>query len=142
MKSLARSFLLIAAFLAGGCTNILEIRTNHISAAHDQVDVAGPEFTCGVGHAQPNEYTNSIEEYGKYFLGYVEFDDQGWSYNQDAQMQALESRLKRDLADPQYKDTDFLTVVFIHGWHHNAHDNDCNVNEFRSMLRLISERYD
>ena len=142
MKIHARSFLFIAALLTGGCTHVLEIRTNHVGAAHDQVDIAGPEFTCGIGHAQPNEYTNSIEEYGKYFLGYVEFDDQGWSYNQNAQMQALESRLKRDLADPQYKDTDFLTIVFIHGWHHNAHDNDCNVNEFRSMLRLVSERYD
>src|SRR6266853_1656977 len=103
MKVLGRSFFIIAAFLVVGCTHILEIRTNHSSAGHGQVDVAGPEFACGIGHAQPNEYTNSIEDYGKYFLAYVEFDDQGWSYNQNAQMQALESRLKEELADPQYK---------------------------------------
>ena len=142
MHVLARSLWVIAAFLAGGCTHILEIRTNHRSAPHAQVDVADPAFVCDIGRAQPGEYANSIEDYGKYVLSFVEFDDQGWSYNQNGQMQALESRLKQELADPQYKETDFLTVVFIHGWHHNAHDNDCNVNEFRSMLRLISDKYD
>lgn len=142
MHILARLLLAITALFVGGCTNVLETRTTHTSAPHAQVDVTDENFKCDIGRAETGEFTNSIEDYGKYFLGYVEFDDQGWSYNQNAQMQALELRLKQELADPQNQDTDFLTVVFIHGWHHNAHDNDCNVNEFRSMLRLANDSYD
>src|SRR5258708_9344888 len=108
MQIVARSFLISAGFLVGGCTPVLEIRTDHTSAVHGQVDIAGPEMACDTGHAQPNEYAHSIENYGKYSLGYVEFDDQGWSYNQNAQMQALESRLNEQLFDPHSKDTDFL----------------------------------
>lgn len=138
-----RSVVVVAiAFLAVACTHIKEIRATHTSAPHSEVDVSGPDFECRIGDVTPGEYTNSIEDYGKYFLGVVEFDDQGWSYDQSNQMQVLESRLKQEFADPQYDDTDFLTVVFIHGWHHNAHDNDCNVYEFRSMLKSISEKYD
>lgn len=141
--NVSSSIVVVAiAFLAGACTHITEIRTTHTSAPHPEVDVADPAFQCGIGEKVDGEYTNSIEDYGKYFLGVVEFDDQGWTYDRSDQMQALESRLKQELADPQYNETDFLTVVFIHGWHHNAHDNDCNVNEFRSMLRRISEKYD
>ncbi|MGP1676487.1 MAG: hypothetical protein ACTS6J_04940 [Burkholderiales bacterium] len=55
-------------------------------------------------------------------------------------MQALLRRMRSDLDDPRYADSGFVALVFVHGWHHNAHDNDCNVNEFREMVRLTGER--
>jgi len=33
-------------------------------------------------------------------------------------------------------------VLFVHGWHHNAHDNDCNVQEARQMVRIASQQFD
>ena len=77
MDILAGSLLASTVFPVGGCTHILEIRTSHSGAPHAQADVPNPAFACDTGYPQPDEYINSIEDYGKYFPGYVEFDDQG-----------------------------------------------------------------
>ena len=53
----------------------------------------------------------------------------------------LQTGLKQELNDPAFTETDFLVVAFVHGWHHNAHDNDCNVHEFRAMLKVANDRY-
>jgi pimeloyl-ACP methyl ester carboxylesterase len=83
-----------------------------------------------------------IEDYGSYVLAFAEVDDQGWSYDGDRQLTALRVRLQAELKDPAYTDWDFVVVVFVHGWHHNAHDNDCNVQEARQMVRIASEQFD
>ena len=56
-------------------------------------------------------------------------------------MQVVQARLGGELSDPRYDNTDFLIVSFVHGWHHNAHDTDCNVHEFRAMLKVANDRY-
>ena len=87
---------------------------------------------------------HSIEDYKDYWAGYVEFDDEGWLYDphgQPTQMQVVQARLGGELSDPRYDNTDFLIVSFVHGWHHNAHDTDCNVHEFRAMLKVANDRY-
>jgi pimeloyl-ACP methyl ester carboxylesterase len=34
---------------------------------------------------------------------------------------------------------DVTVLVFVHGWHHNAYANDCNVQQFRAMVRMVSD---
>lgn len=63
-----------------------------------------------------------------YTLFTVEFDDQGW-FHQDAQRDALFRYLD------QTKDQDFLIIVFIHGWKHNALPDDENLLSFHTLLR-------
>lgn len=128
--------LLGCALIASACTSIVEIRTAHSAVAVNSRGYAGLE-ECVTGHPAPSEMVNSLEDYGNFLIGYVEFDDQGWLYpnsekGQPDQIQTLVQRMRGDLAN--YPNSDFVTLVFIHGWHHNAHDNDCNVNEFRGMV--------
>lgn len=90
--------------------------------------------------AKPN-----IEDYrddtgaSRFWLGLVEFDDQGWSYGSKSQFLPIQQRLLSELNDPAYRGQDFQLIVFIHGWHHNAADLDGNVQEFRYMLKRASE---
>lgn len=133
------------------CTDIRETRVDTTPALHVPVTSSDPVFLqCRVGSAPDSgvEFVHSIEEYadasdpaGGHFVGVVEFDDQGWMYDEGKQLEALRGRIHKDLRDPALADADFVTVVFVHGWHHNAHDDDCNVNEFRVLLQLGSDRY-
>lgn len=130
------------AFALCACTTLEEIRTRHESSP--QLDRASTEGPCTYDAVTPDDRRYSIEEYGDRWAAFVEFDDEGWTYRgtgRTSQTDAFEARLQRDLDDPQLRDHDFLVVAFVHGWHHNAHDSDCNVHDFRTMLRVASERY-
>lgn len=137
-------FLATSLFLAG-CTTVAEIRTHH-DASNEviEVDADNPSRDCSASSSTSPARAHSIEDYKKYWAGFVEFDDEGWLYDphgQPTQMQVVQSRLKKELNDPQYANADFLVVAFVHGWHHNANDTDCNVHEFRAMLKVANDRY-
>ena len=128
-----------------GCTSVSEIRTRHDSGgAIPLIDADHPSNGCDSKGLTDPTRAYSIEDYKDFWAGYVEFDDVGWPYaskGQPSQMEVLQTRLKRELNDPAMAETDFLIVAFVHGWHHNAHDNDCNVHEFRAMLKVANDRY-
>lgn len=138
------ALLLSFAWLCG-CTSIAEIRTHH--GTGDDVPVINadnPSEGCSDAASTPASRANSIEDYKDYWAGFVEFDDEGWLYGspgQPNQMEVLRTRLQKELNDPALAQTDFLVVAFVHGWHHNAHDSDCNVHEFRAMLKVANDRY-
>jgi len=138
--------ILSSAAILCACVPIRQIRTEiPLEAAGARASAALPAVpspACNVGSATPNENRRMIEDYGSYVLGFAEFDDQGWSYDKDRQLAALQQRLHAELNDPTYKELDFVIVVFAHGWHHNAHDNDCNVQEARQMVRIAAEQFD
>lgn len=136
---------LLCMALLCGCTSVAEIRTHH-GTGDDLpiINAQNPSEGCDRASSTPFSRANSIEDYKDYWAGYVEFDDEGWMYKsqgQPNQMEALQTRLKRELNDPAFTQTDFLVVAFVHGWHHNAHDNDCNVHEFRALLKIANDRY-
>jgi pimeloyl-ACP methyl ester carboxylesterase len=134
--------LALLAFVSG-CADLAEIRTHH-GAGTDvaSVNESSPDADCRNGNETVPSRANSIEDYDDFWLGYVELDDEGWTFDsrgQPKQIEAFATKLTNELrAQP---DTDFLVVAFIHGWHHNAHDNDCNVHEFRAMLKTAQRRY-
>jgi len=140
--------MMTVAVCLSACVPIREVRTDIPSGV--MLDRATtilaaptpPSADCNVGSAMPNENRGVFEDYGSYVLGFAEFDDHGWSYEGDRQLTALQRRLQAELTDPAYVDQDFVVVVFVHGWHHNAHDNDCNVQEARQMVRIASQQFD
>lgn len=140
MRLLVSLLLSVAVF--SGCTGLDEIRTQHGSVWRD---MNHDEPNCDYSARTAKDRAYSIEEYRDHWAAYVEFDDEGWLYRdptQVNQIDAFEARLKHDLEDPQNVDVDFLVVAFVHGWHHNAHDSDCNVHEFRTMLRVAAAGYE
>ena len=66
-----------------------------------------------------------------YTLGFVELDDQGQFYDH-GQVDALIKLLKNE-KNPQY------VTLFVHGWHHNASDNDFNVRRFKESLKELKK---
>jgi pimeloyl-ACP methyl ester carboxylesterase len=141
--SVVRVIVFALAALVCGCTGLAEIRTHHGTGTDlPVIDALSPDADCRNGDSTPPSRANSLEDYGDYWSGFVEFDDEGWLFDsngQPSQIDAFQAKLKEELRTQP--DTDFLVVAFAHGWHHNAHDNDCNVHEFRAMLKTASERY-
>jgi len=150
MLRVRASVLLAVLATVCACTPIREIRTDIPDPAQAATRGSGPILTaptqlpseCAVGSRTKGENNHVFEDYGSFVLAFAEFDDQGWSYDGDRQLAAIRARLESELTDPAYTDSDFVVVLFVHGWHHNAHDNDCNVQEARQMLRIASEQFD
>lgn len=148
MKTPSYLFCAPVCALLLGCTHIMAIRTEpppEYGSAAASVPLPQPTtksqtfLDCKTGSVTAGEKVPMLENYGDYLIGYAEFDDQGWAYDNDRQLEVLKRRINDEMRDPQYEKVDFLLMVFIHGWHHNAHYNDCNVQEFRQMVRLASE---
>jgi pimeloyl-ACP methyl ester carboxylesterase len=141
-----RDFALLGFALAGaGCTQLGEIRTSHDRGTDlPAIHADNPSIGCDNSNLTAPSRAHSIEDYKDYWLGFVEFDDEGWMYSspgQPSQLDVLQSELKKELDNTEARDTDFLLVAFVHGWHHNAHDSDCNVHEFRAMLDIANAQY-
>ena len=130
--------------LVTGCTRLQMIRSNVPSPGATRAVLAPPTADtavfedCKTGFATSGERREALEVYPDYLIGYAEFDDQGWAYQDDRQVAAVKSLLQAELSDPAHEAADYLVLVFVHGWHHNAHDNDCNVQEFRQMVRIAA----
>ena len=136
--------LTIVTFLCA-CVPMRETRTEIPDQARTAGILQEPtalSAACNVGSGTDHENRRVIEDYGSYVLAFAEFDDQGRSYGGDRQLAAIRARLQAELKDPAYAEWDFVVVVFVHGWHHNAHDNDCNVQEARQMVRIASQQFD
>lgn len=147
----------VVCTIMGGCTSVMETRSDH--EIHPVKIADSPEATantsspknvakfglvkCPASNKAGNGadlYQNSIEDFGQYWIGYSEFDDQGWKFQKKkpTQMDVIQARLLEDLkANPQ---TDFEIITFVHGWHHSAKDDDCNVQEFRAMVELANKK--
>jgi hypothetical protein len=68
----------------------------------------------------------------EYYLGFVEFDDQG-QLRDRKQLQAV-----LDTFYPIAGREDVLIVAFAHGWHHSARPGDNNIDAFRQLLSKLA----
>lgn len=146
MRRLAWMLMMLAAVLGilllGSCSHVGAIRT--VAAPTDVLPIQKTSdllALCSPGTGRGNtggELFNSIEDYGNHSISYVEYSDQGWEYNGGVQRKALIKKLSAEMRRPQSADASLINVVFIHGWHHSAHDDDCNVNEFRAMIHQLN----
>ncbi len=69
----------------------------------------------------------------RYDLGIVELDDQGWLWDRNDAAAVIEKIRAKTTEGPS------TIVVFVHGWHHNAADDDCNLESFKRVLQRLDE---
>ena len=72
---------------------------------------------------------------GSHSVNYVEVDEQGILADRRAAEQAL--RVAAALPAPGRRAS--YVVVFIHGWHHDAHPDDSNVQGFHDALASLAD---
>ena len=71
------------------------------------------------------------ERAAAYTLHFVEFDDQGWVFDDDqAQIDSAIDKIKRSLHERKR----LRLFVYVHGWRHSARYDDSNVRDFRLFL--------
>ena len=109
-----------------GCTTpMIQYRTDY----HPCVS-ATPSRDCADRAIQ--EYRPANGSAPGFSLGFIEFDDQGQLFDR-GQMYAVLDYIARQAAED-----DFLAVVYVHGWKHNAHEGDNNIDHFRDALLRLS----
>lgn len=69
-----------------------------------------------------------------YTLGFVEFDDHGHFFDERQAESVIDLLSDGDSDQPVY------VAIYAHGWHHNAHHKDSNVERFKGGLRQLKRR--
>ncbi|MGN6094226.1 MAG: hypothetical protein ACTHOL_17895, partial [Luteibacter jiangsuensis] len=69
-----------------------------------------------------------------FWLGIVEFDDQGRCYRRE-QLDKLSGEIEKIRTDKR----DAIVLVFVHGWKHDARSDDANLTSFRGILKRTAE---
>jgi len=108
-----------------GCTPLAQYRTNYTPCISSRL-----QSDCVDRAVQEYQPQNAAEP--GYLLGIIEFDDQGQLFSR-AQLDAVLERIEQESATRE-----FLAVVFVHGWKHNAREGDDNLNHFRDVLNRLS----
>lgn len=114
--------VIVGSFLSGCAGNNI-IRSNFSAPCIFQK--AGDCAKNAIQHYEPSKKD-------EYYLGFVEFDDQG----QMRDRAQLESVLNQFY--PIAGTEGVLLVTFVHGWHHGAGLGDSNITQFRKLLASIS----
>ena len=109
-------FLIVISAFLSGCESARPFRTN---------------YKTGV-NPNPTNSNYVVEQTKDYTLGFVEFDDQGWLWNQK-QIDTVRAKFSDEM-----KTQGLLIVTFVHGWKHNADSQDENVQMMRLVLREIA----
>jgi hypothetical protein len=75
-----------------------------------------------------------IEQHEGYDLAFVEFTERGNVFDRNRMQQVVDYVAERARYDPSDPDRGVVTIVFVHGWKHNARADDGNVASFRKLL--------
>ncbi len=136
--------ILVVATLALGCSKI-----RAPNEPWRGTDVSSPEdlskpvevVDCEKGELDENDNTKCstavIEQYDNYDLAFVEFTERGNLFNRNAMDEVLNhiEKISETTNGAQ-------VIVFVHGWKHNASDNDTNVHSFRDTLEVVGATTD
>lgn len=68
----------------------------------------------------------------------MEFTERGNVFDRKRMKRVLDHVGKQARYDPETPEQGVMTVVFVHGWKHNAHADDENVKNFRKLLESAS----
>lgn len=117
-----RACVLFLVLIATACTQNVPSRT--VEAVN-----------CDQHDCNPATY---LEQHPDYDLAFVEFTERGNVFSRERMNQVLDHVGERARYDPEQPDRGVLTVVFVHGWKHNASAEDENVASFRRLLPKIA----
>jgi predicted small lipoprotein YifL len=152
MKHLTRSLLTLPVlFTLAACTtrgpyrNVHEKKVaEHLQAVREHDDYRGKlsEQSNAVRNVYPEREGECLEKYSKskFWLGHVEFTDYG-SFQDHKQLDVLERAVQADLTGGGEMFRHGMTMlVFVHGWHNNAKDDNPNLEDFRMLLDAAARR--
>ncbi len=108
-----RFLILIVAVLIAGCTSNAPFR-----------DIGSTN--CG----QASCDKSYLENHTDYDLAFVEFTERGNVFSREHMKEVVDH-----VASLAGSDDGVLAVVYVHGWKHNAHPENSNVESFRNLLR-------
>ena len=117
-----RIWMLLLALAVTACTP---------NDAYRTVEAVRCEQDC-----DPGTY---IEQHRDFDLAFVEFSERGNVISRERMNQVLDFVGQRAQYDPARPEQGVLTVVFVHGWKHNASAEDTNVASFRRLLANIAK---
>jgi hypothetical protein len=80
-----------------------------------------------------------IEKHDGYDLAFVEFSERGNVFDRRRMQQVLDYVAEQAEYDPGNPERGVFTIVFVHGWKHNARGDDGNVQSFRRLLQQIHD---
>ncbi len=120
-------FTMVTLFLITGCTNIQQ-RPNIASCN----ELLATSSDCSKSSFIKLKSENNTEYPS---VAFIEFSNEGSPFDQ-SNIDAVFSKID-DLRQQSSKS--LLMVVFIHGWHHNAQQDDKNVIEFKDFLRALQK---
>lgn len=144
---------LVAALALGGCTSNAMIRSSLVTM-RDLADYDRWSVDCRIkaeaAGKNPDRClaTASIEKTKQYTLFFIELDEQGRFFDR-RQINALmdylqerrrlaEGRPSKDEKTGCFATGDVSIVTFVHGWRHNASDDDENVKVARETLKYTA----
>lgn len=93
---------------------------------------AGIAGCAGIDHRPWRLGDQTANDTDTYSLRFVESDDEGWFWDRQQAIDAVQ--LIRD----KVRERPTLVVTFVHGWHHSAQCCDGNVEGFRRTLETLS----
>jgi hypothetical protein len=85
-----------------------------------------------------------------YKVGIVEFDDMGelWDRcsldegNRHCQLREVLAWVEKERVEAEREKAQPVTIVFVHGWHHNANPRDENLNNFQEKVYRLQHDAD
>lgn len=80
-----------------------------------------------------------IEKQDGYDLAFVEFTERGNAFDRGRMKHVLDHVAAQAQYNPSNPDQGVFTIVFVHGWKHNAQTDDGNVQSFRKLLRQVHD---
>lgn len=123
-----RSGLALLAATLAGCA--------HNDPYHPEPPGAG---VCLAAPASTECLRSYYQEFATHDVAFVEFSERGNAFD-DSRVDDVVQRIRRK-ADGEGA----VVVAFVHGWKHNASEEDGNVRSFKAVLdtmaRLLDERY-
>ncbi len=99
--------------------------------------VEGDSKNCEGLHGSddiPDKCSQSYyQEYSDYDLAFAEFTERGNAFN-DIWIDNILQKIRKHA-----KDEGVIVVTFIHGWKHNAKENDPNLKDFKESLQSLAK---
>lgn len=113
-----RRLLLGAVLLVGACVDNAQIRTDLRA--------------CQAGACSASTLEVHDGQAAPFALGFVEFDDQGRAFDPGQETALFDHMAGVGQRMP------LAIVTFVHGWQHNAREDDGNVKQFRELLTAVA----
>lgn len=116
-----RIFAALGACVAAACAS----NAPYHSSAHDGA-------TCRTEPGSAECLGSVYQEFAAYDIGFAEFTERGNAFD-DAAVRTVLAKI-----EGRVREQGAVVIVFVHGWKHNASEQDDNVRSFKDALQTMT----